>query len=408
MRSGKWAVLGCSLGLFIFALLSKPTTTPLPILLLLLDYWPLRRLNGKAVVEKIPFLLVGVVSAIVTMISQARTAWVQMPHDNPLPIALIIGHDLVFLSRQILWPVNLSSHYPYPLPFAWSNAFLVGELTAACLLGILLAFSAAGRGRFGGRAFSSSSGCCPRWGSSGLPTFRPQTNIFIFRRWDCSSLAWGLAGLWRWSGQSGRGWCRAGVGVAFLILVGLEIRETRQYVAVWKDSTTLFRHMLRIHPTAFSLYHGMGRALVDEGKITEGIRYLSEAVRLNPESKDLYYGLGYAFAKQGNYIEAVKNYQNALRLKPDYDDAHYNLANLLRRWASTSWRPPITTQPFSGGPSIPSTTTTWGSAWCRRAIPDALAEYEAAIRIKPDYLQAHSNLGDLLVRQGKIEADRTL
>ena len=102
-----------------------------------------------------------------------------------------------------------------------------------------------------------------------------------------------------------------GSGGGVLILVGLEIRETRQYVAVWKDSTTLFRHMLRIHPTAFSLYHGMGRALVDEGKITEGIRYRSEAVRLNPELKDLYYGLGYAFAKQGNYIEAVKNYQNA-------------------------------------------------------------------------------------------------
>ena len=113
---------GVRSGLFIFALLSKPTTTPLPILLLLLDYWPLRRLNGKAVVEKIPFLLVGVVSAIVTMISQARTAWVQMPHDNPLLIALIIGHDLVFHLGKILWPVNLSSHYPYPLPFAWSNS----------------------------------------------------------------------------------------------------------------------------------------------------------------------------------------------------------------------------------------------------------------------------------------------
>ena len=192
--------------MFIFALLSKPTTTPLPILLGLLDYWPLRRLSGKAVVEKIPFLLVGVVSAIVTVISQARTAWVQMPHDNPLPIALIIGHDLVFYLGKVLWPVNLSSHYPYPLPFAWSNPFLVGELAATCLLGLLLAFSVRKTRAFLAGGLFFFFGLLPTVGIVGFTNVLTSDKYLYFPAVGLLlPLAWGLARLWRWSAQSGRG-----------------------------------------------------------------------------------------------------------------------------------------------------------------------------------------------------------
>ena len=87
---------------YILALMSKPTTTPLPILLLLLDFWPLRRLSKRTFLEKIPFFVIMIIFAAITIISQSRTANITMPGEyEPMQIPLVLCHNIIFYLYKI-------------------------------------------------------------------------------------------------------------------------------------------------------------------------------------------------------------------------------------------------------------------------------------------------------------------
>ena len=102
-RRRGWKLYAVALLMFVLALLSKPTTTPLPVLLLLLDYWPLRRLSVRALVEKVPFLVVAGVSAVITYASQAEAGAVTLPQQqSPLTIPLILCHNILFYPYKMI------------------------------------------------------------------------------------------------------------------------------------------------------------------------------------------------------------------------------------------------------------------------------------------------------------------
>jgi hypothetical protein len=85
----QWHFVACCV-VYALALLSKPIAVPLPAMMLLMDHWPLNRLNRKAIVEKWPLFVLGVLSAIVILVSQQRTAPAQLPGDyDPWQIPLV-------------------------------------------------------------------------------------------------------------------------------------------------------------------------------------------------------------------------------------------------------------------------------------------------------------------------------
>ena len=83
-RRGGWKWLAVSLVMYLSALLSKPTAALLPALLLLVDYWPLQRLNLRALVEKVPFFVIGGVFGVITLISHSRTAGISTAGEADL------------------------------------------------------------------------------------------------------------------------------------------------------------------------------------------------------------------------------------------------------------------------------------------------------------------------------------
>ena len=129
---------------YLLALLSKPTSTFLPFVMLLMDYWPLNRFSRKSVLEKVPFFVLFGVFSVITFVSQVSAAGGSLPGQeqhgllNPL---FIICHNIVFYPLKMLWPVNLSSHYTYPRPFAISNPKVLADVVAAIILIILLVVS---------------------------------------------------------------------------------------------------------------------------------------------------------------------------------------------------------------------------------------------------------------------------
>ena len=126
-----WVLYSISLAMYALSLLSKPISITTPVLLLLLDYWPMRRLNKQAVLEKIPFFVIGTVSAVITLLSQNIAGGVKLPSEyGPWKIPLIVCHDIIFYLYKIVWPTNLSSHYPFPKPFDLSNPMLLAAVAA--------------------------------------------------------------------------------------------------------------------------------------------------------------------------------------------------------------------------------------------------------------------------------------
>ncbi len=136
-------VYGTALAAYALGLLSKPTSTPLPLLLLLLDYWPLGRLSKRALWEKAPFFVICAASIMVTLISHARTASVGVAVSSAsgfLRPALLVCHNLAFYARQLIWPTPLTPNYPPPVPLDLSNpAVLSGVITTLVLLAVVAA-----------------------------------------------------------------------------------------------------------------------------------------------------------------------------------------------------------------------------------------------------------------------------
>ena len=127
---------------FILALMSKPTVTPLPVVLLLMDYWPLKRLNIKAVVEKLPLLIIAFLSADITYKSQELTAGVLPPSGRGLwDIPLILCHNIVFYLYKLVWPFNLSSHYAFPQTMSLANGMILAGVIGTIILLTILVIS---------------------------------------------------------------------------------------------------------------------------------------------------------------------------------------------------------------------------------------------------------------------------
>ena len=124
----------------VLALMSKPTSTPLPAGLILLDIWPLKRISKRALLEKIPFFVIAGVSAWVTVVSQRNALSVRMPGEYPITRApLVICHNMIFYLRQIIWPANVTSHYPPPEPVSLGDpAVLAGVVGTVVLIAAVL------------------------------------------------------------------------------------------------------------------------------------------------------------------------------------------------------------------------------------------------------------------------------
>ena len=141
-RKRSWKLYAGCLLMYVLALMSKPTAIPLPFLMLLLDYWPLKRLNRQAIKEKLPLFTSGVIFAIVIYISQSRTFFVTLPGQyNPRYIPLVFIHNTAFYMFKIIWPVNLSPYYAYTKPMGLSDPVILAGILVTCLMVNLMIFS---------------------------------------------------------------------------------------------------------------------------------------------------------------------------------------------------------------------------------------------------------------------------
>jgi Flp pilus assembly protein TadD len=320
-----WSPVRYGLVMLFFALglMCKPMLVTLPLVLLLLDYWPLQRVEPRKltglVLEKLPLLALSAASCVATVIAQA--AIIKPVGSFPLPMRLAnaLVSCMVYLG-QVVWPVGLAVFYPYPhngLP-AWEVG-LAGTLLAGfsavvwwwrrkqpwLLVGwvwyLVMLLPVAGIVQAGLQAHADRY------------TYLPQIGIYVAVTWLAaeSRLSRGLLG-----------------GLMSGVLAVLMLCAWKQ-TAYWKDGESLWTHTLACTTDNEAAHYGLGLTLLQEERLDEAITHYQKALEINPDNAEAHNNLGNALQQKGKLDEAISHFQQAAEINPGLEKAHYNLGVAL-------------------------------------------------------------------------------
>src|SRR5438552_1810356 len=319
-RGWYWAAVG----LFAGALLSTSMVVNLPIVLLILDVYPLRRLGGaigwwseparRVYVEKIPFVLLAAAAAAIALMAQ-------LSHDTMVSVVQLSGlgrlavsaYGLSFYLWKMVAPVNLSPLYELPPTVnPWAPPFLLSYGVVVAITAIVLAF----RRRVPGLPAAWVAYVVVLLPVLGIFQSGPQ--IAADRYTYLASLGWailvsaGVLSCWRSSRRSKTGtpatWLLT--GIALCVVVGLGVLTWSQ-AKVWRDSERLWAHTLAIDPDSPLAQNNFGYELYRQGKLAEAIVHYRLALRLKPDYAFDHANWGLALIHQGKLAEALEHLQQA-------------------------------------------------------------------------------------------------
>jgi len=369
-------------GFFILGLMAKPMLVTLPFVLLLLDYWPLRRMQfnppaddrhrlqqrtqGLLIVwEKIPLFFLAMASSVVTFLAQKSGGAVGSNELYPLTtrVASALVAYVKYIGKMI-WPANLAVFYPY------SDSLPSWQIIGAGALLVLITFMAIRSSRqrpwfvVGWLWFIGTLVPVIGLVQVGLQamadryTYIPLIGVFI-------TVAWGVPELLhKWRHKEKLLWIAT---VAVLTILSITSWVQIQY---WKNSHTLFKHALDVTENNYLAHNAFGNALKEEGKSNEAMHHYLSAIEIRPDYAAPHYNIGHTLAAQGKLDDAIKHFQKALQIKPDYSAAHDNLGYVFM---------------------------------IQGKFEQAIMHYSEALRIKPDDAEVHNRLGLALVSQGQFD-----
>ena len=376
---------------FVLGLMAKSMVVTLPLVLLLMDYWPLRRFQfeqpdkmgnqqnhkllnsrykGRSALglftEKILLIFLVGASAYVTMLVMRSGPIGSIKTSTFSSLGSRISTSVVFYVEYIIktvWPFELALPYPSPEIPAVSQAL------GAALLLICISFLVF----WGGRRYPYLPvgwlwyliTLLPviglvRIGPHALAdryTYVPLIGLFIIIAWGVPDLVKG------WSYRRTMLAISAGI-----LLCGLMICAWLQ-VRLWKNSITLFTHTANVTSNNYRAHNNLAVALEAQGKISEAIIHYSESVRIKPNHVKSHNNLGLLLGRQGRAQEAIRHFYKTLRIRPDHMFAHHNLGVALAR---------------------------------QGRLKEAIHHFSEAVRIKPDYAEAHNSLGAAFAAQGRF------
>lgn len=322
---------GAALVCFGAGLMSKPMLVTWPALLLLLDWWPLRRLEwvrgafpwraaGRLVAEKIPFFLLVGGMAWLTWRTQFEQQAIQSLGDWPWSArAANALHTYFVYVRQFFWPAGLAMFYPLRVwpagTLIVAGVVLLGlsflavrarrahpELTVGWLWYLVVLFPVCGLAQAGLQAHADRYTYLPSLGWS-LALIWPLTAVFNRR-------------------SKGAYWGRVLLG-GWLLVLGV---RTYQQSRVWHDSKTLFRHALAVTTGNFMAHQGLGEELTREGRDAEAETEFQTALALYPKLPSARNNLAVIRLRAGRTAEALALLQQVLAEAPELPITHFNLA----------------------------------------------------------------------------------
>ena len=411
---GRWWY-GLSVALFGCALLSKSMAVSLPVVLLILEAYPLRRLGGslgwasasarRVYLEKIPFVLLAAAASALALLAQLSSrAMVSVAHLSALDRLAVSAYGLSFYLWKTVVPLNLSPLYMLPQTVnPAATPFIVSYGGVLAVTAIALAL----RRRWPGLPAAWLAYVVVLLPVLGIAQNGPQ--IAADRYTYLAALGWailagaGLLSCWRLSTSSTTGapttWGLAGIATGVVIALGV---LTWNQVQVWHDSERLWTHAVAVDPNSFMAHNNLGYALDRQGKLAEAIEHYRQALRIKPDYAEAHNNVGHALDGQGKSAEAIEHFQQALRIQPETAEAHVNWGLALDRQGKPAEAIEHLQQALRIQPENAEAHSNWGVVLGQQGKPaEAIGHFQQALRIKPDYSEAHSNWGVVLGQQGK-------
>jgi Flp pilus assembly protein TadD/nitrogen fixation-related uncharacterized protein len=399
-----------SLAAYVLALMSKPTATPLPVLMLLMDYWPLNRHRSQTakhairamIFEKLPFFVIGGVSAAITYFSQMHTVGPAPHTEHTLRRTLfILCHNIIFYLYKIIWPANLAPHYSFPVPMTLSNPPILAGLIGTCVLLALLLISLrwSNAAVIGWLFFFIS--ILPAMGVVGF------TNVIAADKFvylPAVGLLMILAAFFKWLFSTSRLAVRCAIAAIIIpALVAAESLATRNYLTHWHSTIALAERMLAVSPDAAPVHNFLGMALQGQGNFNEAVSHFQQALRINPNDIKAAYNLGYTLMEHHKFADAAEYFRYALHLSPDYAEAHSNLASVLVSQGKLDEAIGHFHKATFLKPDNPDILYNLGRAlYSQGKIDEAVRCLRQSLQIKPD-AEIYYHLGFALYSQGKID-----
>jgi tetratricopeptide (TPR) repeat protein len=454
-RVGRYLLL---LGVYALSIMTKPVVVTLPLVLFLLDYWPLGRLKfglriehqkpkaadkqiiplRRLVLEKIPLLGLSVILSVITFVVQRHSGAVvgleKVTFD--IRVANMFISYIRYIGKMI-WPNRLAVFYPH------LRANLSYGTAAVCtLIFILLSIFSIYLGR---RRKHIATGWL--WYAG---TLVPMTGLVQVGMQSMADRYMyipmlGLLFIAVWTVRdfviSRPRWKPAAVilGIAALLLM---VALTRTQVKYWRNSETLFGHALRvtenndvaekgyggamlgagrldeaevhlrnalrIHPGYFRAGSDLGKVYLKQGKLNEAEMCFKELLKRKKDSAELYYNLGLALIMQNKCDEAIECFTSALELDPKYPDAHNRMGTALLATGKPAAAVKCLNEALRTTPDEPAVYEKLGKAYAQ------LGEYEQAIRnwmkadeLRPNNAETLNNLAWLLATAGDISVEKT-
>jgi Flp pilus assembly protein TadD len=401
-------------------LMSKSMLVSFPFVLLLVDFWPLKRIQLKnnsglrledparygfkgiyqLVVEKIPLFVIAFIICVLTFFIQRSDG--VMASLEVLPLKTRISNAIISYVSYIfkaIWPHNLSYYYPYsigtfPAWYIYGAAFLIlSVLLWSIYLSKQYPYVIVGLFWYFvtlvpviGLVQVSDQAMADRY------TYIPLIGLFIV-------IAWGVPDILKEWNYRKIFLCVSAV----IILSSLTISSFVQ-TKHWKNSIALFENAVKINENNSHALSNLITALIKNGKYDNAFFYLSRAVKRDPQktylrmnlatvlflqakpdeaisqyrkilqtetkNADVYYNLAYVLSTKGKFDEAVSLYNEALRIDPKYAKAHYYLGDIKLEQGK---------------------------------LKEAFSHFAKAIKIKSDYVQSYNKLGVILLKQGKLD-----
>jgi len=422
-----------SLCFFACGLMSKAMLVTWPFVMLLLDYWPLKRMQNAEcrmqnveasdtqpatrkplhvsrftfhvsrtgllplLFEKIPFFVLSGILCVVTYLTERGRQGTADFGESPALLRL--ENALVAYGRYLgktFWPVKLAM--PYVNPGHWSWLEVGGAVLV--VVGVGLAVFRLRRRRpyllvgwcwfFG--TLIPVIGLTKGWGSfmADRYTYLPSIGVLILTVWGVCELTRGC----RYQAMA-----LSSVGAAAIVLC---LALTRQQLEHWQDSETLFRHALAVTENNDVAHNNLGTALEKKGQINEAIRQYQEALRLKADSIEARNNLGVALGRKGQMDEAIKQFQEAIHLKPDDAPSYNNLGGAFYQQGNTAEAIRQYQEAIRLKPDYADPHNGLGIAFDKGGqIDEAIRQLQEAIRLKPDHADAHYNLGVAFYQQGR-------
>ena len=310
---------GAALGAYGLALLSKSIVISLPLVLLVLDVYPLRRLSRRTLLEKVPFLALALVLAVLTAVS-FRSALSPLEYYGPAARVGMVAYSLVFYAWKTVVPADLSPVYELP----WRVSILDPAFLAATLVA-LAAFAAliAARRWWPAGLAAAIAYALALAPVSGLVQAGPQLVADRYSYLATLGLALLIGGgLMAVMARDAAGELRPGlarlvVGVVGAWLVILSALTVSQ-VLVWHDDRSLWEHALAIDPDCGRCNKGFARYQATSGAAEARLRRI---LAVNARDADARTRLGALLVQQRRYVEAETELRTALRDVPDSADA---------------------------------------------------------------------------------------